>query len=170
MPNKRSFPKAKPATVWRAIEAGYRAGLAVRVIAQRHGMSMSAIYKRARRDDWRRDVAPRVPAAPKPGRPAAPGPTAPKLGTPADDLARLRRLATKLRRRLERLIDGRTSDDAVLGGRESPASLLLKLCQITEKIIAMERRLAGAAAPTPRQLNEQDRDILDRFKRRHGVG
>ncbi len=156
MPNKRSFPKAKPATVWRAIEAGYRAGLAVRVIAQRHGMSMSAIYKRARRDDWRRDQAPR-------------GPAAPKLGTPADDLARLRRLATKLRRRLERLIDGRATDDAVLGGRDTPASLLLKLCQITEKIIAMERRLAGAAAPTPLQLTEQDRDILDRFKHRYGV-
>ena len=157
MPNKRSFPKAKPATVWRAIEAGYRAGLAVRVIAQRHGMSITAIHRRARRDDWRRDETPRGPAAPRPG-------------TPADDLARLRRLATKLRRRLERVIDGRATDDAVLGDRESPASLLLKLCQITEKIIAMERRLVGAAAPTPRQLNEQDRDILDRFKRRHGVG
>ena len=145
MPNKRPIPKAKRTIAWRAVEADYRAGLAVRLIAQRHGVTANAIYERARRHDWRRNA------------------------TPADDLARLRDLAAKLRRRLERLIDGRAADDAVLGGRESPASLLLKLCQITEKIIAMERRLAGAAAPTPRQLNEQDRDILDRFKRRHGV-
>ena len=157
MPNKRPIRKAERTIAWRAIEAGYRAGLAVRVLAQRHGVTTSAIYTRARRHDWRRNGAPRGPAAPRPG-------------TPADDLARLRDLAAKLRRCLERLIDGRAADDAVLGGRESPASLLLKLCQITEKIIAMERRLAGAAAPTPHQLNEQDRDILDRFKRRHGVG
>ncbi len=146
MPNKRSIPKAKRTIDWRPVEADYRAGLAVRLIAQRHRVTANAIYVRARRHDWRRNA------------------------TPAHDLARLRDLAAKLRRRLERLIDGPATDDAVLGGRESPASLLLKLCQITEKIIAMERRLACAAAPTPRQLNEQDRDILDRFKRRHGVG
>ena len=102
----------------------------------------------------------------EPGTSAAP----PPRSAAADELARLRALATKLRERLERLIEGERPRRAVLGARESPAALLLKLCQITEKIIAMERRVSGADAPTPDQLNEQDRDILDRFKRRHGVG
>ncbi len=163
MQTKHPIPKARRATDWRAIEADYRAGITVRVIAQRHRVNANAVYKRAARFGWRSDATRSAAAATAAAAP-------PKPGTAADDLARLRELAAKLRRRFERLIDGRTTDDAVLGSRESPASLLLKLCQITEKIIAMERRLAGAAAPTPEKLSEQDRDILDRFKRRYGVG
>ncbi len=106
------------------------------------------------------------PGVGEPGTSAAP----PPLSVSADELVRLRVLATKLREKLERLIDSKRPRRTVLGARESPAALLLKLCQITEKIIAMERRVAGADAPTPAQLNEQDREILKRFKRLHGVG
>ncbi len=67
------------------------------------------------------------------------------------------------------MIEGGRENGLVLGPRESPASLLLKLCQISEKIIAVERRLAGRDAATPAELNDEDRAILARFKRRYGV-
>ena len=102
----------------------------------------------------------------EPGTSAAPRP----LSASAHDVVRLRALAAKLREKIERLMESKRPRRTVLGARESPAALLLKLCQITEKIIAMERRVAGADAPTPAQLNEQDREILNRFKRRCGVG
>ncbi len=207
MPHKRPIHKARRTIDWRAVEADYRAGLAVRVIARRHGVNPSTVHRRARRYEWRRNEAAtpsrpaerRAQAAPPPL--GLPSPTflrpptclrrseAPasrrqerasrrrerssgfaQAGAPADEIARLRRLAARLRQRLERLIDGESDDDVLLGGRESPASLLLKLCQITEKIIAIERRLVGADAPSPKQLSEQDREILNRFKRRYGVG
>ena len=90
--------------------------------------------------------------------------------SPAAELGRLRALAARLRERLEAVIEGERPYGVVLGGRESPATVLLKLCQITEKIIAIERGLAGTQAPTPAQLSEQDREILERFKRHCGVG
>ena len=195
MPHKRSIRKARRTIDWRAVETDYRAGLAVRVIARRHGVNPSTVYSRASRYEWRRNEA-ATPSRPAERRAQAASPPtclrrseAPasrrqerasrrrerrsgfaQAGAPADEIARLRRLAAKLRQRLERVIDGETDDDAVLGGRESPASLLLKLCQITEKIIVIERRLVGADAPSPKQLSEQDREILNRFKRRYGVG
>ena len=86
------------------------------------------------------------------------------------ELGSLRNLATKLRSRLERIIDGKSVDGVVLGDRESPATLLLKLCQINEKIIALERRLAGEpATTTPLEMDAHDRRILDRFKHQCGL-
>jgi len=88
---------------------------------------------------------------------------------PALELAQLRSLADKLRDRLDFLLDGESSGGAVMGARESPATLLLKLCQITEKITTMERRMAGTEGPTAARLSEQDHEILKRFKSRHGL-
>ena len=53
---------------WEAIEADYRAGrCSVRDIAARHGVSHTAINKRARAEGWARTVCPRcgqaLPAA-----------------------------------------------------------------------------------------------------------
>ncbi len=67
------------------------------------------------------------------------------------------------------MIEAGEANDFVLGARESPASLLLKLCQINEKIVAIERRLAGDRVSAPADLSADDRAILDRFKRRYGV-
>ena len=46
---------------WEAIESAYRAGLlSLREIASNHGISEGAIRKRAKRDDWSRDLNAKV--------------------------------------------------------------------------------------------------------------
>ncbi|PHM75113.1 phage protein [Xenorhabdus kozodoii] len=46
---------------WEAIESAYRAGLmSLREIASQHGISEGAIRKRAKRDEWTRDLAAKV--------------------------------------------------------------------------------------------------------------
>ena len=146
---------------WPAIEAAYLEGQVVRAIAERHEIHSSTIYRRALRDKWTSGRLPHRPTLRVTAKPAA---------SPGGELAQLRALAAKLRERFEHLIDGhRAYGGKIMGTRESPAALLLKLCQISEKIITIERRLAGADDPTSTQFSEQDRDILDRFKHRYGV-
>jgi uncharacterized membrane protein len=51
----------KAAPDWERIEADYRAGiLSVREIAGTHGLTEGAIRKRAKRDDWQRDLSKRI--------------------------------------------------------------------------------------------------------------
>lgn len=51
----------KAAPDWERIEADYRAGLlSVREIAGTHGITEGAIRKRAKRDDWQRDLSKRI--------------------------------------------------------------------------------------------------------------
>ncbi len=58
MPEKEKI-MAKPD--WEAIESAYRAGLlSLREIASQHGISEGAIRKRAKRDDWSRDLNAKV--------------------------------------------------------------------------------------------------------------
>ena len=122
-------------------------------------VSVSGIYYRVRRHAWRRA---KINTGKENQRP-------PLANEFNDELGILRNLATKLRTRLERIIDGKSVDGVVLGDRESPATLLLKLCQINEKIIALERRLAGEpATTTPLEMDAHDRRILDRFKHQCG--
>ncbi|ENQ2770515.1 TPA: hypothetical protein ACH1H3_002148, partial [Klebsiella pneumoniae] len=46
---------------WEAIETAYRAGvMSLREIASQHGISEGAIRKRAKRDDWSRDLNAKV--------------------------------------------------------------------------------------------------------------
>lgn len=52
---------AKPATDWEAIEREFRAGqLSVSEIGRQHGISHTAINKRAKREGWTRDLSERV--------------------------------------------------------------------------------------------------------------
>ena len=51
---------SKPAIDWEAVEREYRAGqLSNRMIAEKHGISDTAIRKRAKRDRWERERAAR---------------------------------------------------------------------------------------------------------------
>lgn len=64
---------------WEAIESAYRAGLmSLREIASQHGISDTAIRKRAKKDGWSRDLAAKIQAK-------------------ADDLVRKREVRTKVR-------------------------------------------------------------------------
>ncbi|EHK8991093.1 hypothetical protein KCT17_003661 [Escherichia coli] len=48
---------------WEAIESAYRAGvLSLREIASRHGVAESSIRKRAKRDEWERDLSAKIQA------------------------------------------------------------------------------------------------------------
>lgn len=196
MTPKQPSKTAQRAIDWTAIAAAYRDGVAVSAIARRHRIGPSTVYRRARKAGWTRGRTPPTAArTPVPGQSSingkpsingkssvhgkTSGKAAPRTATrqktprrrrPDGELAQLRALAARLRERLETAIEGGHADVAVLGRNESAAGLLLKLCQISEKIIAIERRLAGADAPTANQLDEHDREILDRFKRRYGVG
>ena len=161
MPKSKRTNGSRRTIDWAAIKTAYLDGQVIRAIAERHGISPSTIYRRALRDKWTS------------ARPAErPTLRVPRGATdlPGGELAQLRALAAKLRARLEHLIDGhRAFGGKITGARESPAALLLKLCQITEKIITMESRMAGADAPSASRLSEQDREILDRFKQRNRV-
>lgn len=54
---------AKPATDWEAIEGDYRAGvLSTREIAAAHGISHTAINKRAKAESWERDLSAKIKA------------------------------------------------------------------------------------------------------------
>lgn len=56
-------PSRKPAPDWERIEVDYRAGLqSLREIAGEHGISEGAIRKRAKRDEWVRDLSERIAA------------------------------------------------------------------------------------------------------------
>lgn len=64
---------------WEAIESAYRAGLmSLREIASQHGISDTAIRKRAKKDGWSRDLAAKIQAK-------------------TDDLVRKREVRTKVR-------------------------------------------------------------------------
>ncbi|MGM8027206.1 hypothetical protein [Yersinia enterocolitica] len=53
---------AQPAD-WEAIESAYRAGLmSIREIASQHGITHGAINKRAKRDNWERDLGAKIKA------------------------------------------------------------------------------------------------------------
>jgi len=175
-----------PGPDWPAIAAAYRAGASVAALARRYGVARSTIHRRAKREGWRRSPPPppgrdgdalcarasgerRARSADR--RNGAPGvdPGGASAAEPGGELAPLRALASRLREALEAMIEAGEANDFVLGARESPASLLLKLCQINEKIVAIERRLAGDRVSAPADLSADDRAILDRFKRRYGV-
>lgn len=57
-------PPSKTTTDWKAVEQDYRAGIkSVRQIATEQGVSHVAIAKRAKRDEWHRDLAAKIKAS-----------------------------------------------------------------------------------------------------------
>lgn len=58
-----STPPAKPTADWERIEADYRVGVrSLREIAAAHSITEGAIRKRAKRDGWTKNLAPKVRA------------------------------------------------------------------------------------------------------------
>lgn len=59
--DKTPQDKAKTPPDWERVELDYRAGIkTLRQIASEHGISEGAIRKRAKRDDWTRDLSDRI--------------------------------------------------------------------------------------------------------------
>jgi hypothetical protein len=62
-PMSADAPAAKPTPDWSVIEAEYRAGVKpLRLIAEEHGITHGAINKRAKRDEWARDLGAKIQA------------------------------------------------------------------------------------------------------------
>lgn len=63
MTDAREPESDKPTVHWPTIEADYRAGIkSIRQIAREHGLSETAIRKRAKSEDWTRDLSAAIQA------------------------------------------------------------------------------------------------------------
>lgn len=157
-------------TDWEAIEAAFRAGqLSVREIAKQHGITDTAIRKRAKADGWTRALADRVRDAVRErlaredgsqsgSRPSHARTDAEIIAGSAQvgfdvvtshrrDLQQLHGLKRILAGRLATHLQGGQPDGPVLGERESPGDLLEKLSRISARLIPLERQAHNLDEP-----------------------
>jgi hypothetical protein len=147
---------------WAAIEREYRAGqLPVAEIARLHGVSRHAVGRRAKRDGWARDLAKKVRRRisarldAKARRDdetdeadetveAAAARAVRLIRSHRADIARLRRIAEELARRIEAALDHTSNDEAPpVGGRDGLDTALMRLAQVTARVITLERAAFG---------------------------
>jgi hypothetical protein len=172
---------------WAAIEREYRAGqLPVAEIARLYSVNRATIYKCATQRGWTRDLAPAVRTristrldAPT----AAEGDAAEETVEAAAmravsvirshrrDIARLRRIAEELARRIEAALNAAPDDDTPpVGGRDGLDAALVRLAQVTARVIMLERAAFGLderAKPAATNTGEEDGDgRSDEDKRR----
>lgn len=101
---------------WEAIESAYRAGLlSLREIASQHGISEGAIRKRAKRDDWTRDLEA-------------------KIKSRADDLVRKKEVRRQVRK------EGKLSERVLI---EATAETIARVRMEHRGDITRARRLAN---------------------------
>jgi hypothetical protein len=147
---------------WWAIEREYRAGqLPVAEVARLHGVSRHAIGRRAKRDDWTRDleakVRRRISARLDDGVKedaegddgdetveAAAARAVRVIRSHRADIARLRRIAEELARRTEAALKIADTEEAPpVGGRDGLDAALVRLAQVTARVITLERAAFG---------------------------
>lgn len=159
-------------TDWEAIEREYRAGqLSVREIARQHGVTDTAIRKKAKEYGWSRDLTAavrdgirsnlvrnevRTDSAREPSdREAVQAAVSRGVEVVRQHraaLGRLQRIAAILAERLEAHLSGEAASGPLLGERESPADLMEKLSRTMSKAIALERQAFSLDDP------ERDKD------------
>lgn len=161
---------------WAAIEREYRAGqLPIAEIGRLHGVSRFAIGRRAKSGDWTRDLedklrrriwarlgnAAREDAEGDGAVEAAAARAVSVIRSHRADIARLRRIAEELARRIEAGLDVAGEDEAVpVGGRDGLDAALVRLAQVTARVITLERAAFGlderAKAAPAESEGEQD--------------
>lgn len=143
---------------WAAIEREYRAGqLPVAEVARLYGVNPATIYRQAKRRGWTRDLAPavRTRIETRLEAPLIEGESEETVEAAAmravnvirshrRDIARLRRIAEELARRIESALSVAADDDAPpVGGREGLDAALVRLAQVTARVILLERAAFG---------------------------
>ena len=170
---------------WAALEREYRAGqLGVAELARLHDINPATIYKQAKRRGWTRDLAPAVRRriAARLEAPASAEEAEETVEVAAEravhvirshrrDIARLRRIAEELARRIESTLVASADDEAApVGGREGLDGALVRLAQVTARVIMLERAAFGlderAKAPAVSGAAEDSDDRSDEAKRR----
>jgi hypothetical protein len=149
-------------TDWEAIEKEYRAGqLSVREIARQHGVSETAIRKRAKADGWERALADKVREAVREKLVRSDGSQEGSQAQRASDrqilegaalrgfeivtshrkdLTQLHGIKRVLMDRLAMVLHGQTPEGPCLGEKESPGDLLEKLARVTSRLVPLERQ------------------------------
>lgn len=147
---------------WEAIEREYRAGqLSVREIARIHGITEAAIRKRAKNENWERDLTQQVRAS---VRAKLVRDESSQDGThhqrEADrdivdemarrgvevvrshrrSLAQLNAIGDIIATRLSQILDGVTPEGPCMGDKESPSDVLEKLSRTRQRAIQLERQ------------------------------
>jgi hypothetical protein len=147
---------------WEAIGREYRAGqLSLREIGRIHGVSDTAIRKRAKADGWERDLTEQVQAAVRAKLVREEGSQPGSQAQRANDrdivqtmaargvevvrshqrsLAQLNAISDILATRLAQHLDGVTPDGPGLGDKESPSDMLEKLSRTRQRAIQLERQ------------------------------
>lgn len=177
-PSIKAPKKERKEIDWEAIEREYRAGqLFVSEIGRQHGISEGAIRKRAKRDNWKRDLTEQVRTAVRAElvrdgtneqcadgdlvrEKAARG--AQVVREHRDDISRLRRIGAVLAERLERIIEGKEPDGIAIGDKESASDMLEKLSRISTRVVQLERQAFN--------LDEPSADGASAWKRPPGLG
>lgn len=154
-------PRGRP-TDWEAIEREYRAGqLSVREIGRVHGVTDTAIRKKAKAEGWERDLTKQVQEAVRAKLVREAGSQDGSHPQRANDRALVQEIAQRgvevvrshrralsqlnaigdiLATRLSQHLDGVTPDGPGLGEKESPSDMLEKLSRTRQRAIQLERQ------------------------------
>lgn len=145
----------KPPPDWEAIEREYRAGqLSVVEIGRQHGVSHTAINKRARQFGWVRDLSAQVnktvrarlvsdevsAANVRETIQVAAARAVEVVRSHRRSLSKLNALGDILASRLSQYLDGVTPDGPGIGDKESPSDMLEKLSRTRQRAIQLERQ------------------------------
>lgn len=171
----------RPRFNWDDVERDYKAGLLpLGVIAAKYGLSVANLKKVAAKQEWERQVV----DPPPPVVPVGGGVPAMDVLTAAEargmqerqivqvlrehqrDVNRIRGQANILMERLTLFLDGQDVTRPFLGGRESPADLLLKVTKVVFAAVRLEREMLGLSTyQAPEGADDPDANEWDELKR-----
>lgn len=159
--DKKQKAAAKPqdAPDWEAIEREYRAGqLSIRQIARQHGVDEATMRKRAKKNGWTRNLADAVRQEVQAAlvRTAYPADLSDEaiveyaaargvevVRQHRGHLGRLQRISANLAEALDSFVGGGELRAGLLGFRESPADVLVKIANATARWMPLEREAFG---------------------------